>query len=336
MPSLKAKFKKIISIPYQVMHELHKFLYRSGLLKAKKLQVPVISIGNISFGGTGKTPFTIYLAERLSEIFNKKICILTRAYKSRIPKSSLPIIINSNNIKQFLDSEYVQGVRETEHVFIGDEATLMLELIQKNSMISMAIDSNRYAAAEKALQMINPNLFILDDAQQHLKLEKDFRIILININESGYYREFPAILDSADCLIYSKVDNHWLLQEENKNKIAIVYNIKLSKEIDKNKSVTAFAGLADPDYFFKLLEDNLKNQYFYKKFNTIKFPDHHGYSIDEIEALVSLEENLICTAKDFVKIPSEYQKFFIVAKLELKIINEDILINKLKDQFFDN
>ena len=336
MPSLKAKFKKIISIPYQVMHELHKFLYRSGLLKAKKLQVPVISIGNISFGGTGKTPFTIYLAERLSEIFNKKICILTRAYKSRIPKSSLPIIINSNNIKQFLDSEYVQGVRETEHVFIGDEATLMLELIQKSSKISMAIDSNRYAAAEKAIQQNDTKLFILDDAQQHLKLEKDFKIILININESGYYREFPDILDSADCLIYSKVDNHWLLKEENKNKIAIVYNITLSKEIDKNKSVTAFAGLADPDYFFKLLEDNLKNQYFYKKFNTIKFPDHHGYSIDEIEALVSLEENLICTAKDFVKIPSEYQKFFIVAKLELKIINEDILINKLKDQFFDN
>lgn len=336
MPSLKAKFKKIISIPYQVMHELHKFLYRSGLLKAKKLQVPVISIGNISFGGTGKTPFTIYLAERLSEIFNKKICILTRAYKSRIPKSSLPIIINSNNIKQFLDSEYVQGVKETEHVFIGDEATLMLELIQKSSKISMAIDSNRYAAAEKAIQQNDTKLFILDDAQQHLKLEKDFKIILININESGYYREFPDILDSADCLIYSKVDNHWLLKEENKNKIAIVYNITLSKEIDKNKSVTAFAGLADPDYFFKLLEDNLKNQYFYKKFNTIKFPDHHGYSIDEIEALVSLEENLICTAKDFVKIPSEYQKFFIVAKLELKIINEDILINKLKDQFFDN
>ena len=336
MPSLKAKFKKIISIPYQVMHELHKLLYKSGFLKTKKLQVPVISIGNISFGGTGKTPFTIYLAEKLSEIFNKKICILTRAYKSRIPQSSLPIIINSNNIKQFLDSEYVQGVKETEHVFIGDEATLMLELIQKNSMISMAIDSNRYAAAEKAVQMINPNLFILDDSQQHLKLEKDFKIILININESGYYREFPDILKNVDCLIYSKVDNHWLLKEENKNKIAIVYNIKLSKEIDKNKSLTAFAGLADTDYFFKLLKDNLKNQYFYKKFNTIKFPDHHGYSIDEIEALVNLEENLICTAKDLVKIPSEYQKFFIVAKLELKIINEDILINKLKNQFLDN
>jgi tetraacyldisaccharide 4'-kinase len=331
MPSLKAKFKKIISIPYQVMHELHKFLYRSGLLKAKKFQAPVISIGNISFGGTGKTPFTIYLAEKLSEIFNKKICILTRAYKSRIPKSSLPIIINSNNIKQFLDSEYVQGVKETEHVFIGDEATLMLELIQKNSMISMAIDSNRYAAGKKAVQMVNPNLFILDDAQQHLKLEKDFKIILININESGYYREFSNILKNVDCLIYSKVDNHWLLQEENKNKIAIVYNIKLSKEIDKNKSVTAFAGLADIDYFFKILEDNLKNQYFYKNFNTIKFPDHHGYSIDEIEALISLDENLICTSKDLVKVPSEYQKFFIVAELELKIINEDILINKIKE-----
>jgi len=331
MPSLKAKFKKIISIPYQVMHELHKFLYRSGLLKAKKLQAPVISIGNISFGGTGKTPFTIYLAEKLSEIFNKKICILTRAYKSRIPKSSLPIIINSNNIKQFLDSEYVQGVRETEHVFIGDEATLMLKLIQKNPMISMAIDSNRYAAAEKALQQNDIKLFILDDAQQHLKLEKDFKIILININESGYYREFSNILKNVDCLIYSKVDNHWLLQEENKNKIAIVYNIKLSKEIDKNKSVTAFAGLADIDYFFKILEDNLKNQYFYKNFNTIKFPDHHGYSIDEIEALISLDENLICTSKDLVKVPSEYQKFFIVAELELKIINEDILINKIKE-----
>ena len=142
-----------------------------------------------------------------------------------------------------------------------------------------------------------------------------------------------------DCLIYSKVDNHWLLQEENKNKIAIVYNIKLSQEIDKSKSVTAFAGLADTDYFFKILENNLKNQYFCKAFNTIKFPDHHAYSIDELERLTALDENLICTAKDFVKIPSEYQKFFIVAELELKIINEDILLNKLKktleSQFHD-
>jgi tetraacyldisaccharide 4'-kinase len=331
MSSFNAKLKKIISTPYQIMHELHKILYKNGVLKAKKLPLPVISIGNISFGGTGKTPFTIYLAEKLSEIFNKKICILTRAYKSRIPQSSLPIIIDNSNIKQFLESEYVQGVRETEHVFIGDEATLMLESIQKNSKISMAIDSDRYAAGKKAVQIINPNLFLLDDSQQHLKLEKDFKIILININESGYYREFPDILKDVDCLIYSKVDNHWLLQEENKNKIAIVYNIKLSKEIDKSKSVTGFAGLADTDYFFKILEDNLKNQYFYKDFNTIKFPDHHGYSIDEIEALISLDENLICTAKDLVKIPSEYQKFFIVAQLELKIINEDILINKIKE-----
>ena len=330
MSLFKAKFKKIISAPYQVAHELHKLLYKKGFLKTEKLKLPVISIGNISFGGTGKTPFTIYLAEKLSETCDKKICILTRAYKSRIPQSSLPIIINNSNIKQFLDSEYVQGVRETEHVFIGDEATLMLEIIHKNSKISMVIDSNRYAAGKKAIQEINPNLFILDDAQQHLNLEKDFKIILININESGYYREFSNILKDADCLIYSKVDNHWLLQEENKNKIAIVYNIKLSKEIDKNKSVTAFAGLADNDYFFKILENNLKNQYFYKNFNTIKFPDHHGYSIDEIEALISLNENLICTAKDLVKIPSEYQKSFIVAKLELKIINEDILINKIK------
>ena len=190
MPSFKARFKKIISSPYQVIHALHKILYQNGLLKAKELPVPVISIGNIYFGGTGKTPFTIYLAEKLSELFNKKVCILTRAYKSKIPKSSLPIIINSNNIKPFLDSEYVQGVKETEHVFIGDEATLMLKLIQKNPQISMAIDSNRYTAAEKAIQQDNPNLFILDDAQQHLKLEKDFKIILININESGYYREF--------------------------------------------------------------------------------------------------------------------------------------------------
>ena len=134
MSSFKTKFKKLISIPYQLMHELHKIIYKIGFLKVKKLERPAISIGNLSFGGTGKTPFTIYLAEKLSVALDKKVCILTRAYKSRIPKSSLPIIIDSSNIKQFLDSEYVQGVKETEHVFIGDEATLMLELIKKNSI----------------------------------------------------------------------------------------------------------------------------------------------------------------------------------------------------------
>jgi len=311
------KFRRLISIPYQILHECHKSLYRTGILKSKKLERPVISVGNLSFGGTGKTPFTMYLADKLSRSFNLKVCILSRAYKARIPKSLLPILIDTKNINEFTKSEYVHGTKETNYLFIGDEPTQILDLIKDNPLISMAIDSDRYAAAKKSMEEINPDIFILDDAQQHLKIKKDLNIILLNTNERGYYREFSKNLREADCVIYSKVNNHWLLQEENKDKVAISYTLKLEPEIDRDKNIRAFAGLADNRYFFKILEDTLKSDYFQKEFKTLSFPDHHDYSIDEIEDLIQLNENLICTSKDLVKIPDEYKKNFIEAKLEL-------------------
>jgi len=325
----KASLKKLISVPYQLVHEFHKFLYKKSFLKSQKLARKSISIGNISFGGTGKTPFTMYLAEKLTERLGIKICILTRAYKSKIPKALLPLIINQSNLKDFKESVYIEGVRETDQHFIGDEATLMLKLVEKNPHIYMAIDSNRINAANKILESLETDLFILDDAQQHLKVSPDFKIILVNINESGFLREFPKALETADLVIYSKVNHKWLLEEENQYKIAIMYQIKLSRELDRNKSVTAFSGLGDNQYFFKILENTLKDLFFQRELKTISFPDHHEYSINEIEALIDSGENLICTAKDLVKIPEEYRKYFIEAELSLKIINEELLLEKL-------
>ena len=140
----KDKLKQIISSPYQLIHSLRKQLYSKGLLKKKRLVVPVISVGNISFGGTGKTPFTIFLAKTLIESYSKNICILSRAYKSKIPSWKIPLYIKSKDAKKYL--------KDKPKYFIGDEPLLFLENFIDEKNFSMAIGSDRYKAAVKALK----------------------------------------------------------------------------------------------------------------------------------------------------------------------------------------
>lgn len=305
--------KKIISLPYQIAHALRVNLYKAlGLYHHKKLPVPVISIGNLSFGGTGKTPTSIAIANFFANN-GYKVCVLTRGYKSKNNKKTTLINCKLENIDQFKAES------------IGDEACEMLEAFHKNNHeIILGIGKDRYSTGLEAIQKFNCNLIILDDALQHIQLDRDIEIILKNINEEGFLREFDLAEKKADFVIYTKVNKNW--QKQHPEKISASFNLSLTKELDTNKGIGIFTGIGDPKTFFSMVVDHLKEKNLsniaIKKFF---FPDHYQFNLEEVTRVLTLGINLISTKKDLVKIPKELRASFIVTELKLEFNPNDFL-----------
>lgn len=304
--------KAILSFPYQLVHAA-----RSLVTKRKKLPRKVISVGNLSFGGTGKTPVTIAIAKYLRET-GLKVCVLTRGYKSKAKTS--PLIVSS------LD-EALPSVEET-----GDEALEMLEAFREAGLdITVSIDPNRHRAGIETLKQKEIDVFILDDGRQHIALERDIDIILKNQNESGFYREFPWNESQADFLIHTKVDDDWLSQ--NKDKYSASFNLSLTKNLNYENGIGVFTAIADPSSLEKMIKELIKkdtNNKVNTELKIISFSDHHSFSIDEVTQALSVGITLITTKKDLVKIPKALRDDFVVARLELEFMPKDFLVQLRK------
>lgn len=309
-------FRYIVSFPYQLTH----FCRCTLNFKQQKLPRPVISVGNISFGGTGKTPVTIALAKYFAKS-GLKVAVLTRGYKSK-PKNN-PLIVNSADKNKISNLD----VYET-----GDEAMEMLEAFSLDDLdVIVGIDAKRYRAGEKILETNDVDLFILDDGMQHIALHRDIEILLKNFNESGLMREFPIAEKKADYIIHTKVNEKWLNQ--NKDKYSAVFNLSLNKKLDYEKAIGVFTGIADYQSLILMLEEFLKKDLSSRVIMPIKlinFPDHHYFALDEVTQALSLGINIITTRKDLVKIPEQYRSEFFVADLELEFLPKNFLSDLLK------
>ena len=300
--------KQILSFPYQLVHTLRCALNS----KQEKLPRPVISIGNLSFGGTGKTPVTIAIAKYLAES-GMKVCILTRGYKSKA--SSFPLIVSSKD-------KSLPSVEET-----GDEALEMLESFKQAGLdVTVAIDPKRFRAGLEALKNQELDVFILDDGMQHINLHRDIEIVLKNVNESGFYREFPWAEKKADYLIHTKVDEDWLGQHNDKH--SAVFNLSLNKKLDYKKGIGVFTAIGDSESLVKMIKDLIKKETNNSVIEPIKlmiFPDHHFFSLAEVTHALSLGINIITTSKDLVKIPVEHRGKFHTVSLDLGFLPESFL-----------
>lgn len=310
--------KKIISFPYQLVHSFRRVLYDLKIIKRKKLDAFVISIGNISFGGTGKTPFTISLAEKLLDA-GLSVGILTRGYGSK-KKPNYPVVL-STSLKP-LD----EGLVVDE---IGDEAFLIYQSL-KDKGVLVSVDPNRYRAGLYSLKLEKIDVFILDDGLQHLALHRDLDILIKNSRESGFYREFPTVERRVDYVFYTKVSPDFKNEHPDKN--TIQYKIKLRKEADFNRGFYVFTAIGDPNSFFELIKSHLvglsENSKPIKEMRFKSFRDHHYLSQAEVRELLSSGMNLVCTAKDFVKIPPMYEDLVNPVDLLLDIdssVMEDIV-----------
>ena len=260
---------------------LRRFLYRVKILKQIKLPVPVIVVGNISVGGTGKTPLVIWIANYLKQA-GYKPGIISRGYGGKA-------------------RTWPQQVRpDADPIMVGDEAVV----ISRRTNCPMAVGPDRIADGQALLKYANVDVIISDDGLQHYALDRSVEIAVIDgirrfgngfCLPAGPLRELRSRLEEVDC----RVTNGVAAQGE----IAMRYQADkainlISGEVRqisefKNLPVNAVAGIGNPDRFFNFIRTNGI------RINTRAFPDHHLFTITDIN--FPENEILFMTEKDAVK-----------------------------------
>lgn len=272
-------------------------LYDKGVLSTVRPKEFVISIGNLTWGGTGKTSLTFYLAKFLiNEGF--KVGILSRGYQ----RNSRGAVVVSDG--QELRSGWQNA---------GDEPYLLAEKIPQAAVV---VAESRVEGLP-VLSQFQPDVILLDDAFQHRRIERDLNLVLVDSTENildlhvlpfGKLREPIDGLNRANAIILTHSKN----ANPETEKAIIRYGVPVyhanyepTKFDYAGKSVAAFCGLASPQHFQRLLIDNGAKVVLFRE-----FPDHHVYSKAEFRefeqaALTSGAEAILTTAKDAVKFVSE-------------------------------
>jgi len=331
-------FLRYLLFPFAVLYgwitSVRNFLFDSGILKSYSFEVPVIAVGNLSTGGTGKTPQIEYLIRLLLPHYT--IAMLSRGYKR---KSEGFVIADSNSTVAIL----------------GDEP-FQMHLKFPNSQI--AVDADRTNGINQLLKLKNkPDLILLDDAYQHRKVKAGFYILLTAYDDlfcndwmlpTGNLRERKSGAKRADMIIVTKCpkDISDLAQEKIKKKVMPffsgnktniyftsieyddqVYNKVEHKSVVEIKGVNKLllAGIAKPEPFFNFLQG--------KNDQVVVFPDHHNFNSNDITAIErkANDKIIITTEKDFVRLQGKIrsnQLYYLPIKSAF--IDDDSKIN------FDN
>ena len=320
--------------PFSVLYRFgilfRNFCYDKNLLKAYQLPCNVISIGNISFGGTGKTPTVLYLCKMLQENKQKDIAILSRGYKRN---TSGTVLVSSGN-----------GPLENWQA-VGDESYMMA---QKTKNIPIVVDSNRYRGGKYLVKNFNSKIIILDDGFQHRALSRNLDIVLINgfTKPSDYsflttnlIRETWISLKRADAVILTKKKPNRLLLENIKEKKLLYINstfknsILYPKGFNQKSKALLLSGIGNPKSFEKAARSHGCIIIGIKKFK-----DHYSYNKKSLLKIVQLAKNLkadyiLTTEKDWVKIePLKPDFLFVVLKIELNLSEKEKMKDILKKQ----
>jgi tetraacyldisaccharide 4'-kinase len=324
---------------YGVAMKARRALYRSGRFRTRELGALVISVGNLTTGGTGKTPLVEWIANELAHK-GRRVCILTRGYGRRRSRSR---VIVSNGSEVLADANQA-----------GDEPLLLAERLK--GLAAVICDADRVAAASWAVENLKSDAFVLDDGFQHLRVARNLNILTIDATNpwgnrrlvpAGILRESPAALARADCIVITRADD-FDQTEELQRKIDELSGGRLTlrsrmtlrglrqvaspeapvgaDEI-KASSVAAFCGVGNPESFFSLVR-----RAGYQLCHTQTFRDHHIYSQADIDR-VARESNkrgaqiLLTTAKDEVKLRGLSLGIPCYAvDIEIEIENEEKLI----------
>ena len=299
-----------LSLLYGAVTRTRLSLYRRGTFQTTKLDRPVISIGNITTGGTGKTPLVEFVARTIASQ-GKKVCILTRGYGRRDPH--LQVIVSDG-----------YGVLATPSE-AGDEPFL---LATKLSGLAAVISSaDRIAAGQEAIKDFGTDCFVLDDGFQHLRLARDLNIVTIDATNPwgggsllpyGRLREAPEGLSRADCVVLTRCDqvkSVEALREEigkltggrplfqsHMRTVRVVPLKNGGETIAPPAPVAAFCAVGNPGSFFEGLR-RLGYELAVEK----SFADHHVFTQDEIDSITQTAREmgasgLITTAKDAMKL----------------------------------
>lgn len=318
-----------------------RFLISFHSLRACRLSCKVISVGNITLGGTGKTPLVEFIARYLKQQ-GHKVAILTRGYKRKA----------AEYLPASRQGEADGGIRTTEYETMGDEPYMLSKNLGD---IPVIVDANRARGAAQAIREYGADTVILDDGFQQWKIKKDLEIVAIsavnpfgsrNMLPRGILREPLSSLKRADCFVLTKTEfnpNPQALKDYLSSinpQAQIVESIHspvgfypldqpdrlLGTDALKGKTVTLTCGIADPDSFeaaLKRLSINIGLSF--------RFPDHYPYQERDIEEISRKSQErkieiVVTTEKDASRIPrlalSKGLRIFVF-KIQLRIKSDE-------------
>lgn len=290
------------AILYGIITSIRNFLFDKGVLKSTSFDIPIIAVGNLSVGGTGKTPQIEYLIRLLSNKY--QVATLSRGYKRQ-------------------SKGFVLADKTSNAAILGDEP---FQFFQKFKNIQVAVDANRTNGIQQLLlQSKKPEIILLDDAFQHRKVKAGFYILLTSYGDlyvddwmlpTGNLRESRSGAKRANIVVVTKCPSN--LKESEQENIRRKLKLKASQELyftyidyddciysKKEKLVVAeikdeqkmlLAGIAKPAPFFKFLKSNGDE--------CLTFPDHHHFTEADITTIAekAKEHKIITTEKDYVRL----------------------------------
>ncbi len=308
-------FATLVAWSYDKLTALRNILFDSGVLKVRQLSCPVISVGNLAVGGTGKTPMVVWLAEFLSEE-GWRVGVVSRGYKGEETKSVL-VVSDGRNILAGSDIS-------------GDEPQL---LARRLPGIPVLCSAKRALAAEAAVEQFRCEVVILDDGFQHRFVARNLDVVMLDsqypfgdgsLFPRGILREQTTALTRAQVLVLSRFDGSEQAEQSHKNLVGQwpdktvvtaahratrLFGATTQRELPlssvKNKRLAAFAGIGRPDDFFRTVR-NLGADLVH----TTALPDHHPLTIELLASLVGeasaqKPELWLTTEKDWVRLPSD-------------------------------
>lgn len=301
-------------------------MYRSGRFRSERVPCPVVSVGNLTFGGTGKTPFVEFLARRL-RFEGKRPAILSRGYGRR---SRGRVVVSEGNGPLVLPE---QG---------GDEPVAMARRLPA---VPVVVAERRVEAARTAIEL-GADLLLLDDGYQHLALARDVDILLLDAADpfgggrlppAGSLREPLSALARADAFVFTRVDRGAPsaeaceeLRRWNRNAPVFTARIRAAGLTDESGSpvtsstltgrrFVAVCGIAHPEAFVSsLTELDLAPD------EVLAFPDHHRYGRRDLERIRRAADRtgsawIATTEKDAVKLEGKTSLPVVSVKLDVEI-----------------
>jgi len=291
-------FYSIILFPLSLITQAINFL-KSIVINSNNFSIPIICIGNIYLGGTGKTPFCVELHSILQKLGRSPVFI-RKKHKSYIDEKRL--------------LEKVGQVYEE-----SNRSEALKNAIKNNFKTAIMDDGFQDFTVKKDFSIICFN-------------EKQW-IGNGLVVPSGPLRESLNGLKRANCVIINGKKNAYIENKilEKNSKIGIFYTKYISENINnfKNKKIICFAGIGNPENFFDLLKENQINI-----LEQIKFPDHYNYSDKQLENLVQKAKKvnaiLLTTEKDYLRISKKYIENFNFLKIKVEIENKNEFIENIK------
>jgi tetraacyldisaccharide 4'-kinase len=290
------------AILYGLITTIRNFLFDKGILKSTSFDLPVIAVGNLSVGGTGKTPQIEYLIRLLSDHY--KIATLSRGYKRQ-------------------SKGFVLADATSNAEILGDEP---FQFYQKFPNIQVAVDANRINGITQLLsQREKPQVILLDDAYQHRKVKAGFYILLSAYDDlyaddfmlpTGNLRESRSGASRANIVVVTKCPKDLSVAQQDEIRLKLKLNAtqrlyfsfidydqivygkeeKIAVSEIKIESKLLLAGIAKPTPFF----DFLKNQ----TDECLTFPDHHHFSQSDLDNIQHKAQSrkIVTTEKDYVRL----------------------------------